>query len=313
MQSNEPNDAKEFSVLVLMGGPDAEREVSIASGREVAAALRKSGEFDVIEEIIDTPDARDIEAIGGDVIFPVLHGKWGEGGPLQRELDGTGVPYVGSGPETCELIMHKQRTKELMASLGAPTPPSQILERGDTCMIDTPLVLKPIDEGSSVDLRICHSADDVDAGRAALHVRREQLLAEQYIKGREVTIGVLLGDPLPIIEIIPADGVYDYDAKYTRDDTQYIVNPDLPEGMAAQLAAWSRDGCEQAGCRDICRFDFMVDERSAWFLEANTMPGFTTHSLVPMAAAAAGLSMPALCSRLVHAVLARESVGSAAR
>ena len=297
------------SVLVLMGGPDAEREVSLASGTQVAAALRDCGCYRVVEQVIDAPTADELhqiaESAGAEVVFPVLHGQWGEGGPLQELLEQLHLPYVGSNPRAAALAMDKLATKRLLAAKAVPTPRAEQLNPAEVCTISPPLVLKPIDDGSSVDLRICRTADEVAAAQAQLGPRRSRLMAEQYIAGREITVGVVLGQALPLIEIIPAAEYYDYDAKYTRDDTRYVVNPDLPQAMIDQFTALALLAHECVGCRDVSRVDFLLDQRGPWFLEINTMPGFTTHSLVPMAAAAIGLNMPDLCAKLVEAARTR--------
>lgn len=297
------------AVLVLSGGPDAERDVSIASGEQVAAALRDLRKYIVIEQIIQTPTTVEIENMGGDVVFPVLHGTWGEGGELQKRLEAIEIPYIGSDPEASELAMDKLLTKNLLAHDGIATPAAQALDPAHACDIEPPLVLKPINDGSSVDLRICHTAEEVAEGRKFLHPLRRRLLAEEYIAGRELTVGIARGRTLPIIEIIPAGEYYDYEAKYIRDDTQYVINPELPSEIACQCREVSLHAFERLGCRDIARVDFMFNEEGLWFLELNTMPGFTSHSLVPMAAAAADLSMPELCGELVEAALARAASG----
>jgi len=298
------------TVLVLMGGPDAEREVSLCSGKEVASALRAFGggnRFEVIEKIIDKPSALQLKAMGGDVIFPVLHGQWGEGGPLQEILESIGLPYVGSRPKPAALAMDKLATKTMLAAENVPTPPARQLMPDDECDLEPPIVLKPVDDGSSVDLRICRTIQQIVAARRELHPKRGRLLAERYINGREMTVGILCGQALPLIEIIPGPSVefYDYQAKYTRDDTKYIIDPALPPGVAEQCTAMALKAFNVLGCRDVARADFMVDERGPWFLEINTMPGFTTHSLVPMAGRKIGLEMPALCAKLVNAALGR--------
>jgi D-alanine-D-alanine ligase len=304
------------TVLVLMGGPDAERAVSIMSGSQVAAALRASGRFDVADRLIEQPALDDLRAMAtdaaADVVFPVLHGRWGEGGPLQKLLDALGLPYVGSRPRAASLAMDKLVTKALLAD-HVPTPRARQLLPADACDLPPPLVLKPVDDGSSVDLRICATADEVDRARRELHPKRGRLMAEEYIRGREITAGILIGEALPLIEIIPPPDApfYDYEAKYTRDDTRYVIDPPLPAGVAAQCAEIALSAFERLGCRDVARVDLMIDARGPWFLEINTMPGFTTHSLVPMAARARGLEMPALTARLVEAALDR--AGAAAR
>lgn len=305
------------TVLVLMGGPDAEREVSLCSGAQVACALRDSSRFHVRDHIIDKPTLDELKALAGDcdVIFPVLHGHWGEGGPLQELLEALGVPYVGSRPDAAKLAMDKLIAKSLLAEVGVVTPPAQQLLPEDECELDPPLVLKPVDDGSSVDLRICHTREQVSKARHELHPKRGRLMAERYIKGREITAGILCGRSLPLIEIIPSEAVtfYDYEAKYTRDDTQYLVDPPLPPGVAEQCVQMALTAFDRLGCRDVARADFMLDaDHQPWFLEINTMPGFTTHSLVPMAARTTGLDMPALCVKLVEAALARASSDTSA-
>lgn len=303
------------TVLVLMGGPDAERRISILSGRQVAQALRDSGRFDVREHVIDRPSGARLAELGGDVVFPVLHGRWGEGGPLQELLDALGVPYVGSEPAAARLAMDKIATKRLLkANAGVPVPADRLLELGDVCDLSPPVVLKPVDEGSSVDLLICRNDAQIAEARALLHPARGAVMVERYVAGREITVGIVSGRVLPLIEIVPSAEVefYDYQAKYFRQDTRYVINPQLTAGMAEACAAIAAGAFEMVGCRDIARVDLMLDEDGPWFLEINTMPGFTTHSLVPMAAARAGRDMPALCAALVDAALARAGACAAA-
>ena len=301
--SNQPAPAG-TRVLVLKGGPDAEREVSIRSGTMVASALRRAG-MDVHEATIDRATPEEIRSLRGDVVFPVLHGAWGEGGALQEILDADGRPYVGSGPSAARLAMDKVATKRAVAAIGVPTPASQELRPGVEFTLACPVVLKPADDGSSVDLRICRSPQDVMRARLELEPRRDRILAEEYVVGRELTVGLVDGECLPIIEIRPNDGTYDYEAKYNRDDTQYLLDPALPGGIAEAVRAFSRAAWHAAGCRDVARADFMLDERGPWFLEINTMPGFTDHSLLPKAAAHAGIPMERLVALLAGRALAR--------
>ncbi len=296
-----------MNVVVLMGGPDAEREISLLSGREVAQALREDGLFMVIEHVIDEPSATELDALGGDVIFPVLHGQWGEGGPLQEILETLGRPYVGTAPHAAAVAMDKPATKRIVSAEGVLTPPDCRLDPGEPCELDPPLVLKPIDDGSSVDLYICRTDEQVSAARTIQHRKRGPVMAEQFVAGREITVGVVDGEALPLIEIIPAPAVefYDYDAKYFRNDTRYIVEPQLDDGVAEACLEAALLAFYRVGCRDVARVDFIVNDDGPWFLEINTMPGFTTHSLVPMAAATIGLDMPKLCAKLTDAALTR--------
>ena len=304
------NDRKPV-VLVLMGGPDAERDVSIMSGTQVAEALRQANQFEIIEKVIDKPTFLELKVLAGgcDVVFPVLHGHWGEGGPLQEELEKLGLPYVGAKPQAARRAMDKLVTKSLLENDRVPTPRSRQLLAGDECDLQPPIVIKPVDDGSSVDLRICRTREQIDKARRELHPKRGRLMAEQYIQGREITVGILLGEALPLIEIIPSTAVefYDYQAKYTRDDTRYLLDPELPPDVNRLCTRMAMTAFERLGCRDIARVDLIVDQRGPWFLEINTMPGFTTHSLVPMAARHIGLHMPQLCARLVDAALDREA------
>ncbi|MEE8154705.1 MAG: D-alanine--D-alanine ligase [Phycisphaerales bacterium] len=300
-----------ITVLVLMGGPDAEREVSLMSGKETAQALRDCGQFAVLERTIDDPSVDELGEFGGDVVFPVLHGPWGEGGHLQERLELLGKPFVGSPSQAARLAMDKLATKSMLSAEGVPTPPARSLGPDDVCDLTPPLVLKPIDDGSSIDLFICRTEQEVNDARAALHPKRGRIMAEKYIAGRELTVGIVQNEPLPLIEIVPAVEFYDYDAKYFRNDTRYKFDPDVPADVADRCAEIAMHAFGRLRCRDLARVDLMLDEDGLWFLEINTMPGFTTHSLVPMAAAHAGLDMPQLCATLVHAALARSPIAAA--
>lgn len=291
-------------ILVLKGGPDAEREVSLRSGAMVASALREVG-AEVHEVTIDRITLDELRALPGDVVFPVLHGAWGEGGPLQELLELDGRPYVGCAPKAARLAMDKITSKTLVAELGVPTPASQELHCGVEFALHFPVVLKPADDGSSVDLRICRNSQEVMRARLEIEPRRSRILAEEFITGRELTVGLINGECLPIIEICPHEGTYDYEAKYNRNDTKYLMDPPLPPGVADAVRSFSRAAWHAIGCRDVARVDFMLDERGPWFLEINTMPGFTDHSLVPKAAAHAGIPMGQLVASLINSALQR--------
>ncbi|MCW5776700.1 MAG: D-alanine--D-alanine ligase [Phycisphaeraceae bacterium] len=306
------------TVLVLGGGPDAERAVSLDSARSVAQALRDAG-FAVHHETIDRPSLADLRGMHGDVVFPVLHGAWGEGGPLQDMLNADGRPYVGSAPRAARVAMDKLATKLIATRLGVPTPVAVALNiRDAVCPLDLPVVVKPVHEGSSVGLHLCR--DDAaweaafeDARRAAHHSPGRVCMAERLIQGRELTVGLVARNPggplsaLPVIEIVPAAGPYDYGAKYERDDTGYRVGPDLPADVADRISRDAERLAAAIGVRDLARVDFLLDaDDQPWLLEINTMPGFTSHSLLPRAARAVGLDMPALCGSLVLAALARQ-------
>ncbi|MSR44706.1 MAG: D-alanine--D-alanine ligase [Phycisphaerales bacterium] len=295
----------EVSVLVLMGGPDAEREISLRSGAMVASALREAGGFIVHEQVIDRLTSAQLRELPGEVIFPVLHGPFGEGGPLQDIMEADGRPYVGSRPRAARLAMDKMASKLFARTAGIRTPPARVLVAGEPCDLPLPLIVKPIDNGSSVGVRRCFDAAQFAAARAELEGSHQLLMAEQLITGREITVGILERDLLPTIEIITTQDFYNYDAKYERADTTYVLDPELPENVKMDIAAMSKAIYERIGCRDLARIDFMVNEDGAWFIEINSMPGMTDHSLVPKAAAHAGVSFAQLCSRLVQRSRAR--------
>ena len=292
-------------VAVLAGGPDAEREISIISGSEIARALREHGAFEVSYHEIGRITLDELGAIPGDVVFPALHGPWGEGGPLQSLLEAAGRTFVGSGSVAAARAMNKLETKEIARGLGIPTPDARLVtRREDAHALSGPVVLKPIDDGSSVGVFICHDADAIDRAWQELSQRGGQVMVEQFIAGRELTVGVVGSDISSVIEIIPAVEFYDYEAKYERDDTRYTLDPDLPAALTRAMRDASQRLFEALGCRDLARIDYRLDDRGPtlqWgLLEVNTMPGFTSHSLVPMGELAGGVSLSELCARLVR-------------
>ena len=301
-------------VLVLAGGPDRERPVSLLSGATVAAALRQAGHETIERDILPSQlDALDEFAHWhGDVIFPALHGAWGEGGGLQAILDARHVPYVGCRSASAQLCMDKTLSKTVLHRHGLPTPAWQLLTPGAPCTIAPPLVLKPPREGSSIDVVICRDDKQFSAAREQLHARHPELLAEAFIEGKELTVGVLQiptpgparHESLPPIQIIPATDFYDYEAKYERNDTRYLLDPvqiGLPPDLYNRLGTLAVEAHEALGCRHFSRVDIMVDHKQRpWILEDNTIPGFTSHSLLPMAAAHAGIALPTLVDRLVR-------------
>ncbi len=288
-----------------MGGPDAERNVSIQSGISVANALRDSGNYEVTEEVIDKPTLEDINNIQSDIVFPVLHGPWGEGGPLQELLELSGKTFVGSSSSTSRTAMDKVATKKIAKNLGIQTPNWSLISEQSTCNISAPLVLKPNDDGSSFDIAMCQTDDDVRAQRQLLHKKRPKLLAERLVNGKEITVGIIDGAPLPIIEIIPPKDLdsYDFEAKYERSDTQYIVEPLLDDNRCIEDAIKLYSAMN---IRDIARVDFILNDTGAWLLELNTMPGFTDHSLIPMAARHKGIEMPELCALIIQNAMRRQ-------
>ena len=306
--------ASHLKVLVLRGGPDREREVSLLSGAQVAQALRDAGhtvyERDITPDDLSALD--DAKQLGARVVFPVMHGPWGEGGPLQAILEERGFAYVGCKQKAARLCMDKWATKQVLQEHGLPTAEAELLSKGEKRSLSAPCVVKALDEGSSYALSICHTDDEADAALESLFKDHDRLMVERFVAGKELTVGILEpldapekpGGALPPIHIVPAVEFYDYEAKYTRDDTQYKFDIDLPDACIQGVSDHALAAFKAMGCRHLARIDFIVDEQlNAYILEANTMPGFTSHSLLPKAAQQAGLTFPDLCDRLVRLAL----------
>ncbi len=300
--------------MVLAGGPDRERPVSLQSGAAVAYALREAG-HDVRECDIGPDDLSALKAFekwGGDVLFPVLHGRWGEGGGLQLLLDKRGLTYFGSRARAASLCMDKSRAKKRFLDAGLPTPNWELLDSTQVPPMHLPIVIKPNDEGSSIDVAICHNPTQVKQAWRELGRRNPQLLVETFIGGKELTVGVVdrldaEGGgtfALPPLQIVPAASFYDYEAKYHRADTQYLFDIDLPESLLVEVQRLATAAHEHAGVSHLCRVDMIVDaDQRIWILEVNTLPGFTTHSNVPLAADHMGEPMHVFVDRLVHLAL----------
>ena len=231
---------------------------------------------------------------------------------LQYILDQRSDTYVGCASPAAGLCMNKHRTKMVLERCNLPTPGSEILCVGQSVTLDLPVVIKPISDGSSFDLYICQTPDQVRSALRNIHARQSKVLVEQYISGRELTVGIL-GTPgygrdgyhaLPVIQIVPATEFYDFDAKYDRDDTEYLIGSeqiDVTTEVLEKVQWLALQTFHELGCRHMARVDVMLDQQmNPWILEINTLPGFTSHSLLPMAAHHNGLTLAELCDRLVR-------------
>ncbi len=308
------------SVLILGGGPDAEREVSIASAKAIHQACLDAG-LDASLLIVDRPTLDEVQSWRADVVFPALHGRFGEGGGLQQLLEQCNIAFIGCKSQASRLAMDKMGTKLIAARCSISTPAACIFDVEDIdvsgvsiCPLGLPVVIKPVSEGSSVGLHICH--DELQWKRATEQVRADfkahqsrVYMVERLVEGREMTISVLADGcdhlrALPAIEIAPAQGVYDFQAKYERNDTVYTPNPDITDQALAGMAGDALRLCKALGVRHLARVDFLLTDEAHWgLLEVNTMPGFTRSSLMPMAAAADSMEMPDLCAHLVRCAL----------
>ena len=298
-------------VAVLLGGRSAEREVSLKSGGMVLAALRTAG----VDAHPFDPRDRGLEALIGerfDRVFIALHGRYGEDGTMQGALELLGIPYTGSGVLASALAMDKWRTKLVWQAAGVPTPRYELLSAGTdfaavAARLGLPIMVKPANEGSSIGMTKVRRAEDLDEAYALAANHDPLVIAEQFIDGIELTGGILGREALPLIRLETPRDFYDYEAKYVADDTRYILPCGLPEAAERAIRAAGLRAFDALGCRGWGRVDLMLDRAGQpHFLEVNTSPGMTDHSLVPMAARHAGISFEALCLRILEAAAVME-------
>jgi D-alanine-D-alanine ligase len=292
-------------VAVLMGGKSAEREISLMSGNGVLRALRAKGvdahAFDPAQR-----DLADLKREGYARCFIALHGRGGEDGTIQGALEFLGVPYTGSGVLGSAIAMDKTRTKMIWLANGVPTPPYESL-RSDSDLagvakrLGLPLIVKPVQEGSSIGITKVTKAAALDEAYALAVNYAPDVIAERFINGPEYTASILADAPLPLIRIEAPEGKYDYQNKYFTDVTKYHCPCGLPAKKEEELKALALRAFKAVGCTGWGRIDLMLDgKKKPWLLEVNTSPGMTSHSLVPMAARAVGLSYEDLCLRILE-------------
>ena len=295
-----------MKVAVLMGGRSAEREVSLMSGEGVLKALRAKG----VDAHAFDPADRDLAGLkagGFERCFVILHGRGGEDGTLQGALEVMGIPYTGSGVLGSAIAMDKWRTKMIWQAAGVPTPRYRVLAAGDDWdavarELGLPLIVKPANEGSTLGLtKVTRAAQLPEAFRLAATEYHDTALAECFVDGPEYTASILGETVLPLIRIEAPQGNYDYQHKYFSDDTKYLCPCGLPREKEDELKALSLEAFRLLGCSGWGRVDLMLDAaREPWLLEVNTAPGMTGHSLVPMAARAAGISYEELCMAILE-------------
>jgi D-alanine-D-alanine ligase len=305
-------DAREFGrVAVLMGGASAEREVSLMTGQAVLEALRARG---VAAEGFDPAPHALTELVSGgfERVFIALHGPGGEDGAVQGALEWLGVPYTGSGVLGSAIGMDKLRTKRLAQAAGIATPPWIELRGAADCEravseLGLPLAVKPATQGSSVGMSRVENAAELPAAWRAASALDPVVIAERWITGGEYTVGILQGVALPAIRIETPRSFYDYQAKYFADDTRYLIPCGLTAAVESALQRAALATFDTTGASGWGRVDFMMGEGGeALLLEINTVPGMTGHSLVPMAARAAGIDFPELAWRILETSFARE-------
>jgi D-alanine-D-alanine ligase len=295
-----------LTITVMLGGPSAEREVSLRSGAAVATALRSLGH--AVHEL--DPQSPDWTLPSStDVVFLALHGTYGEDGTVQAQLEKLDVPYTGCGPEASRVAFDKVLTKRRCEVMGVPTPRFAVFNDPRTPWPTgwrPPVVLKPVRQGSSVGLQFVDRAEDFPAALAESLRHDTEVLIEERIAGRETTVGILAGAALPVVEVRPKQGAYDYTNKYTVGATEYLCPAPFDQPTTRRIQEAALGAFLAIGGRDYSRVDVMVNAGGDPFvLEVNTLPGMTETSLLPKAAAAVGIGYAELCQRMVDLALAR--------
>ena len=306
---------------VVMGGCSSEREISLKSGRAIFEALKQKGLNVSAVELTTEEETAVMDVLRRqriDLVFIAMHGRFGEDGTFQEMLERHGVKYTGSGPQASRRAMDKIVTVRMAREGGVPTPQWIGLGASDgepesmdvSALGGFPVVVKPACEGSSIGVGLAHDAAQL--ATAAEEARRygPKVIVEQYIRGREMTVGILGFEALPVIEIKPKLSFFDFEAKYQKGKTEYIVPAQIPAKVAAGLQQMSLQAFGILGCRDFARVDFMLDQSmKPYLLEVNTIPGFTSTSLLPMAAAQRGIDFGGLCLEIVRMAHRRSGKG----
>ena len=297
---------KDTKIALLMGGPGSEREVSLASGNGVLEALRNEGFTHVTPVIVDSE--RPVIPEGTELCYNMIHGTYGEDGGLQTYLEELGIPYTGAGSETSRNCFDKVLTKKFFIAGNVPTPLSETIEAGQMPAMPVPCVIKPPCEGSSVGVHIVTEAENLAPAVADASKYGKEILVEEYIKGKELTVAIFNGEALPVVHICPRSGFYDMNNKYPSlyggVGSDYICPADISAEetqavQAAAVAAYKALNVEVYGRVDV----LLTDDGKPYVLEINTIPGMTSASLFPKAAAAAGISYGELCTRIAKASL----------
>lgn len=299
------DELKEKTIGVLMGGLSAEREISLRTGQAISDALRSSG-YRVVDIDAGAELPKQLVDEGIEVAFIALHGRGGEDGTVQGLLEIMGIPYTGSGVLASSLAIDKVMTKKMLLYHELPTPQFMVFNSGDDIeqMVSKckyfPLIVKPACEGSTIGISIVENANELRIGLEEALQHDDLILIEDFIKGSEATVGVLNGVALPIIEIVPKSGFYDYEAKYTTGATEYIVPAPYEPVLYQRMQQAAVEACRVTGCSGAARVDFMVQEKQFSCLEINTIPGMTATSLLPKAAAEAGITFTELVQQILE-------------
>ncbi len=304
---NEMGMNRRLNIAVMRGGPSAERDVSLRSGAAVAEALRSLGHQ--VTEIDPRNQLWSLEP-ETDIVFLALHGTYGEDGAVQRQLEALDVPYTGCDSEASRIGFDKLLTKQRCLAAGVPTARFALVDSPGASWpagFSPPVVVKPLRQGSSVGLQFVERVPDWSRSLGEALRYDSQALVEEKIVGREATVGILAGEALPVVEVRPRSGVYDYQSKYTPGSTEYLCPAPFDAAATVRIQAAGLGAFKAIGGRDYARVDLIVrPDGEPIILEVNTLPGMTGTSLLPKAAAAAGLSYAQLCQRMVDLALQRK-------
>ena len=298
-----------MNISILYGGASTEHKISIQTGLAIAEAIKDRYKLDMINlktEIYNTPQL----LLGADLVFNALHGGEGENGSIQSFLDLHGIPYTGSGAKSCKIAMDKNITKLIAKSVDIQTPNWILIKRdkhtgmqlynNESPKFSYPYVVKPSSEGSTFGLTIVKEESELKEAISFAAEFGDEILIEEFIPGRELTVGILGNKPLPIVEIKPSHNLYDYECKYTKGMSEYFVPAELSDALERSLSEDALKIYKTIGCRHYARVDFRLNEAGEhYLLEINTLPGMTSTSLLPKAAKAVGLEFPDLIDTII--------------
>ncbi|MFQ6604212.1 MAG: D-alanine--D-alanine ligase [Fidelibacterota bacterium] len=291
-----------MNVGILLGGNSPERDVSLATGQAMYEAVLALGYKGIKIELGSSLSALDSPLQKVDVVLNALHGGMGENGIVQGYLDTLGIPYTGSGALSSALCMDKHFSKIIVRDAGLRTPDWELLPASAPpaeVSLAVPLVVKPVDQGSTVGLSIVHQVTELETAWTNARPYSRRIMMEKFIPGREITVAVIDGNPYPVVEIIPSHELYDYECKYSQGLSNYTCPADLEPTLTQQIQEAAEAIYGALGCRHYGRVDFRLDGEEYWFLEMNTLPGMTATSLVPKAVKAAGMSFHQLIDTLL--------------
>ncbi len=296
----------DLKIALVYGGRSSEREISIKSGEAVRRSLERMNlKFKVLDPVNPKKFVKELMEYDPDVVFNLLHGKYGEDGSIQGLFETLGYRYTGSPVKASAVAMDKSLTKEIAKILDIKTPEWITIEKVEDAQSWNifPAVVKPNQEGSSIGVEIVNSKKQLSVNIERVLKMDKKAIVEEFIEGREITLGILNGKPLEPVEIIVENGFYDFENKYLSEKTQYVVSPYLPDQIREKMISDSLKVYNRLGCKGAARVDFILKDRKSYFLEINTIPGMTDHSLLPKSASALGIDFDALVISILKGAL----------